>query len=153
MKRLIILFLLLLCACAKEIKLEQFESNQWMAEIKGEVNCPGVYPIQADTNLSDLIAMAEGVNDDADLTSLNLSQLIQDQMVVVIPKEQQIKKISLNAASKEELMTLKGIGEKKASDIVAYRNEHGGFKKLEELMEVKGIGEKTYERLKDMICL
>ena len=60
-KRLIILFLLLLCACAKEIKLEQFESNQWMAEIKGEVNCPGVYPIQADTNLSDLIAMAEGV--------------------------------------------------------------------------------------------
>ena len=153
MKRFIILVLLILTACTNEIQMEYFESDQWMAEIKGEVNQPGVYPIEVDTNLSDLIEMAEGTSEDADLSGLNLSQLIQDQMVVVIPKVKQTEKISLNSASKEELMELKGVGEKKAMDIIDYRNTHGGFKKLEELMEIKGIGEKTFQKLKDMICL
>lgn len=61
--------------------------------------------------------------------------------------------ISINKATKEELMTLIGIGESKAEEIIKYREEHGSFKKLEDIMNVSGIGEKAYSKIKDYIKL
>lgn len=61
--------------------------------------------------------------------------------------------ISINNASKEELMSLSGIGESKANDIISYRNSNGGFKSIEELREVNGIGEATFNKIKDSITL
>lgn len=61
--------------------------------------------------------------------------------------------ISINKATKEELMTLTGIGESKAEEIIKYREEHGDFKKLEDIMNVSGIGEKAYSKIKDYIKL
>ena len=51
-------------------------------------------------------------------------------------------KVSINKASKAELMTLKGIGEKKAQAILAYRKKHGKFTSIENLKAVKGLGDK-----------
>ena len=62
-------------------------------------------------------------------------------------------KISLNGASVQELTKLPRIGEKVAQRIVEYRAKHGGFKKVEELMNVKGIGEKTFEHLRENLSL
>lgn len=62
-------------------------------------------------------------------------------------------KISINNASKEELMTLPGIGESKAKDIVDYRTKNGPFKKLEDLKNIPGIGENVYNNLKENITL
>ncbi len=59
--------------------------------------------------------------------------------------------ISINNASKEELMTLSGIGESKASDIISYRNLNGGFKSIEDLKNVNGIGEATFNKIRDFI--
>lgn len=62
-------------------------------------------------------------------------------------------KISLNNASKEELMTLNGIGESKANAIIEYRNTNGSFKNIEEITNVKGIGNSIYEKIKDKLTL
>ena len=61
-------------------------------------------------------------------------------------------KISLNNATKEELMTLPGIGEAKALAIIEYRKQNP-FKTIEEIMNVKGIGKSIYEKIKDSISI
>lgn len=62
-------------------------------------------------------------------------------------------KVSLNKASKDELMTLSGVGESKALAIIEYRDNNGGFKALEDIMNVSGIGEALYNKIKDYITL
>ncbi len=72
------------------------------------------------------------------------------------PKDTPINKsgkISINNATKEELMTLSGVGEAKANAIISYRDENGGFKTLDELKKVTGIGDSMYEKIKDNITL
>ncbi len=61
--------------------------------------------------------------------------------------------INLNTATREELMSLSGIGEVKADAILAYRAENGAFQSVEQLLEVSGIGEKTLEKLRSQICV
>ena len=61
--------------------------------------------------------------------------------------------VNINTAGAEELMRLKGIGEKTAEKILEYRKENGNFTSVEEIMEVKGIGEKKFEEIKDYIVV
>lgn len=62
-------------------------------------------------------------------------------------------RINLNTASKEELMTLRGVGSARAEDIIRYREKHGGFQKIEEIKKVSGIKETTFEKIKDQITV
>lgn len=63
------------------------------------------------------------------------------------------QQINLNTADKTKLQELSGIGDKKADQIIAYRQAHGQFKNIEELKEVPGFGEKTFANLKSSICV
>jgi competence protein ComEA len=63
------------------------------------------------------------------------------------------RKVNLNTASIQELVDLPGIGPKTAEKIVAWRQENGKFKKVEDLMAVKGIGEKKFAKLKDLVTV
>jgi len=60
-------------------------------------------------------------------------------------------KVNLNTATKEQLMTLSGIGEAKASAIISYRESHGRFQNIEELMQVEGIKDGVFRKVKDQI--
>ena len=62
-------------------------------------------------------------------------------------------RLDINLATVEELETLDGIGEKKAQNIVDYRNEHDGFMEVEELDLVTGIGKSIIENIYDKICV
>ena len=62
-------------------------------------------------------------------------------------------KININTATKEELMTLTGIGESKAKDIITYREKNGSFKSIEEIKNVSGIGENVYASIKENITV
>lgn len=81
----------------------------------------------------------------------------QDSVQETVSKEEtnqeELNKISLNTAIKEELMTLPGIGESKANAIILYREEHGNFEKIEDIMEVSGIGQSVFEKIKDFITI
>lgn len=60
-------------------------------------------------------------------------------------------KVSINYATKEELMTLTGIGEAKAEDIIKYREENGPFKTIEDIKNVSGIGDSLFAKIKENI--
>lgn len=64
-----------------------------------------------------------------------------------------VVKININTAGRDELMQLKDIGEKKAEDILNYREEHGVFLAIEELKNIKGIKASLYEKIKDFITV
>ena len=72
----------------------------------------------------------------------------QEQPPAAAPKA---TTINLNTATIDQLTTLPGIGQKTAERILEYRAKNGGFKKIEELMNVKGIGEKSFLKLKPLV--
>lgn len=63
------------------------------------------------------------------------------------------EKINLNTADELELQRLPGIGEKRAADIIAYREANGPFESVEELDEVPGIGQGILEGLRDYAAI
>ena len=78
-----------------------------------------------------------------------------DSKVVVEGAESTDKSglVDINTASRDELMSLTGIGGTKADAIITYRNENGSFSKTEDLKNVSGIGDGTYEKIKDKITV
>ena len=61
--------------------------------------------------------------------------------------------ININTASKEQLVTLPGIGDGIAGKIIKYREENGSFKSIEDIMKVSGIKDKLFSKIKDHITV
>lgn len=137
------------------------ENKEMMVDIKGEVMKPGVYKVTAGMRVNDVIQMAGGLTNNADPTSVNLAQKLQDEMVVLVTNQLQAltdsaldsssKQIALNQATSEEIQTLSGIGPSKAKAIIDYREKNGPFQKKEDLLNVSGIGEATFENIQEQI--
>ncbi|HHX81011.1 MAG TPA: hypothetical protein GX692_08110 [Acholeplasmataceae bacterium] len=126
-----------------------------VVEIKGEVKYPGLYQISGESRIYDLVQIAGGFTAEADPDSVNLAAKIKDGTVIYVSGRRTYEKtkISLNNASLEELMTLTGIGEVKARNIIDYREKVGRFNALDELKNVQGISENLFEQIKEYLSL
>ena len=149
----------------KDEKAENKHDEKIFVDVKGAVKHPGVFETTKDKRVKDLIEEAGGLLDDADTSTLNLSQKVKDQMVIYVLKHGEKPKqmsdggssssntdvININTANKEQLMKISGVGKTKAEAIISYREKNGDFKKKEDITKVRGIGKATFEKIKDKI--
>lgn len=119
--------------------------------VKGEVQQQTI-EIHPQAQIKDIIDLVT-LTPQADLERLDFNQPLYDDMVITIPKIQETSCISINQANLETLMSLDGIGESTAQNIIDYRESQGPFYLLEDLLFVKNIGPKKYEKIKDKLCL
>jgi len=154
----------------KEEKEETLEQDLITVDVKGAVKSPGIYDLPLGSRVYDAVQKAGGLTEEADSKSLNLAQKVSDEALVYVPTKgeeavsQQTasgttastskeKKVNLNKASLEELKQVKGLGGKRAQDIIDHREANGKFKSVDELKKVSGIGAKTIEKLKDYVTV
>ena len=154
----------------KEEKEESLEQDLITVDVKGAVKSPGIYDLPVGSRVNDAVQKAGGLTEQADSKSLNLAQKVSDEALVYVPTKgeetasQQTasgtasstskeKKVNLNKASLEELKQVKGLGGKRAQDIIDHRESNGKFKSVDELKKVSGIGAKTIEKLKDYVTV
>ena len=154
----------------KEEKEESTEQDLITVDVKGAVKSPGIYDLPVGSRVHDAVQKAGGLTEEADSKSLNLAQKVSDEALVYVPSKgeeaasQQTgsgtppstskdKKVNLNKASLEELKQVKGLGGKRAQDIIDHREANGKFKSVDELKKVSGIGAKTIEKLKDYVTV
>ena len=191
-----------------ELKEDIKDSVKYYVDIKGEVKNPGVYEVEINERIKDVIKKAGGLTKNADISLINLSKKVTDEMSIKIysrnevnsaleyvkskyepevievikevekevekeckceicnntdlfveekednQKQETIKdnKININTATKEELMTVKGVGESKAIKIIEYR-EKNKFNSIEDIKEVPGIGDAMFEKIKEFITV
>lgn len=133
--------------------------------IAGEVKNPGVYYIDENLRLNDLIKECGGLTDKADLSDINLAEKLNDSDKIEIPAlsnddnevsyddiQESSGLININTATKDELKTLNGIGDTLANNIIEYR-KNNEFETIEDILNVNGIGESKYESIKEYICV
>ena len=125
---------------------EKMEPSQEkiMVDVKGAVRQAGVYELPVGSRVYDAVQKAGGMTDEANSQSVNLTSG---------EKQSKDGKVNLNTATEAELQTISGIGQKRAQDIIAYREEKGKFQTVDELKNVSGIGQKTLEKLKEHVTV
>ena len=152
--------------------LKTNSNNTIVVEIKGEVMNPDVYTLNEGSIIKDLIEIAGGLTENADISNINRAKEIKNHELIVIRnindpniegkdeakynetnEESDDGKISINDSDLSKLKEIPGIGDVKANAIILYREKNNGFKSIDELKNIDGIGEKTFEKIKDSIKL
>ncbi|HFR3649424.1 TPA: helix-hairpin-helix domain-containing protein [Streptococcus suis] len=149
------------------------EPSQLVVDVKGAVVKPGLYTLEADARVNDAVDAAGGLTNQADPKSVNLAQKLSDEAVVYVAskdenisvvasttassamsqEEKNTSLVNLNTATEADLQTISGIGAKRATDIIAYREANGGFKSVDDLNNVSGIGDKTMESIRPYVTV
>lgn len=156
-------------------------SGPQYVDVKGAVKQPGVYQVTATMRVADVLKLAQGMQPQADQSQVNLAAKVTDQQVIYVPVKGEktpptvvasavsstttatasaasgaspaTGKINLNTADVAALQKLSGVGQKKAEKIIAYRQQHGGFKTVADLKNVSGIGAKTLAKFQDQLTV
>lgn len=157
---------------------KNLEPKDVTCDISGAIKNQGVYTLKNGARLNELIEIAGGLAANAQLKNVNRALILKDQDKIYIPHvgekfsktdivsseeensttsadisnaQSNSPKININTADSAELQKLNGIGEKKAQQIISYRQKNGQFKQIEDLKQVSGIGDKTFEALKSQL--
>ena len=140
-------------------------ANPFQVYVTGEVLHPGVYAVPAGSRVGQALEAAGGALATAKLDSVNLAAPLKDGQKIAIPalsadapavRSATLSAtglININTATLQELDSLPGIGEVKAQQIIAYRDENGAFKSIDEIQDVPGIGPELFEKIKDSITV
>ncbi len=158
MKQLLIFCFLLMISFGIDLKqkeISDLKKEKISVTVEGAVKKSGTIELDNYSTVQDVIDIT-GLNEDADISTLNPMLLVNDKDVLIIPEkkdESEMPLISINTGDADELVRLPGIGTATAENIILYRQENGLFQELTDLMNVKGIGMSKYEKLKDLICL
>lgn len=143
------------------------EEEYIYVDIKGEVINPNVYKIKKGLRVIDVINLAGGLTEESDTSNINLSKIVTDEMVIVIKSKNNEKVyidsdvdinnnnnnnqlIDINTCTIDELLTLPGIGESKANNIIEYRKKNK-FNTINDIMNVSGISESLFNKIKEYI--
>ena len=142
-------------------ELSDFKENLIWVHVCGQVNNPGVYSFSENSRVFDAVEAAGGFTKEADRDSVNLAMNLTDEGKIYIPsikeenesggQSQSDGRINVNTATLNDLMSLPGIGEKRAESILKLREKKGSFQTVEELLEAEGIKEGIFEEIKDFI--
>lgn len=151
--------------------------------VAGAVAHPGVYSLPAGSRAEQAIQAAGGAASQADLEAINLAMILEDGSQLLIPTKVPLVTaivaspevratdistavfdwktptptvtfpININTATLEELDALPYIGQVRASEIIAYRQAHGPFKRIEDLLKVYGITQEVFDRIKGLVTV
>lgn len=144
--------------------------------LSGAVMNPGVYLVNGGSRLVNVLLLAGGATTEADLTSVNLAVVVNDEDHWHIPKRGEAPpaanglaastqhgkqtaeahvdgKIDLNAADVDLLKALPGIGDVRAQAIVSHREANGDFESVDGLLDVDGIGSGILENIRDLVTV
>lgn len=154
----------------QEVVLKQKEVT---VEIKGAVKIPKVYTLEDGSIINDLIELAGGLTEEANISNINRAKVLKNEDLIIIANINDLENtvvngttdnnissgsidsssstININTASLSELMKIDGVGEKTAQKIIDYRESNGGFKSIEDIKNVDRIGDKTFEKMKEQI--
>lgn len=132
--------------------------DNYVVEVKGEVNRPGIYIVSSEARIADVIELAMGFTPNADKSNINLASKVEDGMQIIVytyyeKTGEEKNLVNINTASIEALMKLPGIGEVKAKAIINYREKNGWFSDINEIKNVSGISESLFEQIKDLITV
>ena len=158
------------------------EDNYFYIDIKGCVKNPGVYKVNDQMIVNDAIKLSGGLTKNASTKNINLASKLKEGMVIYIYSKYELTnttavttsitndvyysndsdvknttssisgKVNINTATKEQLMSISGVGESKAIAIIEYRNTNR-FNTIEDIMNVSGIGESLFAKIKEYITV
>ena len=157
-----------------EIPQEEIQAEIFV-DVCGAVANPGVYEMDADSRVFQVIEAAGGFLPEAASASVNQAQPVSDGQQIYVPTQEEVEEgtmpavtqqtetagdsdmaegvVNINTADADILKSLSGIGDAKAQAILAYREEYGAFSTIEEIMQVPGIKESTFSAIKDKITV
>lgn len=151
-----------------------------IVHICGAVKDPGVYELEQGSRVMDAVNAGGGFLPEAAQDSCNLAEPVTDGcQIYIMTKQESLEAekasgirqtgridgasaavsgtgaglVNLNTADKAALMTLPGIGENRADDILKWRSKNGGFQRIEDIMKISGIKKGAFEKIKDKITV